>query len=136
VTRRTKKYRPKPVRVPAMIGVHNIWIAPLKLLYDIRHSEVWTVKNEVVMPALDYGDHYNAAETLDLFAHVIAKVGELKGVKIDTSPITRLANRLRNDMPIDDGSLKPVEELFERGQRLANHITPDQALAILQGSSR
>lgn len=127
-----KKYRPKPVRVPAMIGVHNIWLAPMKLLYDMRHSDVWTVNNRVIMPALDYGDHYDAAETLELFDYFISKVGEIKGIDIDTSPILRLAARIRADMPIDDGALRPVEELFDRGQRLANHITPNQALEILQ----
>lgn len=131
-TKPRKKYRPKSVRVPAMIGVHNIWLAPLKLLHDIRHAEVWEAKGIIFMPAIDNGCAYNAAETMDLFSHFIREVGVLKGIEIDTSPILRLAARIRADMPIDDGALRPVEELFDLGQRLANHITPNQALEILQ----
>lgn len=135
-TKPRKKYRPKPIRTPALIGIHNIWAAPLKLLHDIRHAEVWTAHGIIFMPAIDQGCAYNAAETMDMFAYFIREVGELRGVEIDTSPISRLANRLRSDMPIDDGALRPVEDLFDYGQRLANHITPDQALAILQGTNR
>ena len=131
--KRRKPYRPRPVRAPALVGVNTIWAAPMQLLYDMRHSEVWTVNNKVVMPALDYGDHYSAAETLRLFAHVILEVGELRGLTLDTTPLLTLANRLEADMPVDDGALRPVEELFELGRRLANHITPDQAIAILNG---
>lgn len=131
--KRAKPYRPRPIRAPALIGVHNIWAAPLQLLHDIRHAEVWEIDRQIVMPTIDCGDHYSAPETLRLFAHVILEVGALQGHAIDTMPLVTLANRLENGMPIDDGALRPVEELFELGRRLANHITPDQAIAILNG---
>lgn len=136
MSRRRKQYRPRPIRAPALIGVHNIWAAPVALLHEMRHNEVWTVNNEVVMPALDYGDHYSAPEVFRLFAHVILEVGDLHGLVLDTTPLLTLANRLEADMPIDDGALRPVEELFELGRRLANHITPDQAIQILEGHRR
>lgn len=134
--KRTKRYTPRPIRAPALIGVNNIWAAPMQLLHDMRHSEVWTVNRKVVMPAMDYGDHYSASDTLRLFAHVILEVGELRGLTLDTTPLLTLANRLDADMPIDDGALRPVEELFELGRRLANHITPAQAIEILEGHRR
>jgi len=121
------------VRAPAIIGVHNIWAAPIALLHDIRHSEVWTVNSEVVMPALDHGDHYSAPEVFRLFAHVILEICDLRDLSVDTSPLLTLANRLEADMPIDDGALRPVEEIFEIGRRLANTITPAQAIEILEG---
>lgn len=131
--KRRKPYRPRPVRAPAIIGINSIWAPPLQLLHDMRHNEVWTVNSEVVMPGLDYGDHYSAPEVLRLFAHVILEVGDLRGLVLDTTPLITLASRLEADMPIDDGALRPVEELFELGRRLANTITPAQAIEILEG---
>ena len=131
--RRNKKYRPRPIRAPALIGVHNIWAAPLKLLHDIRHGEVWTVNNQVVMPAMDERDCYSAPDVFRMFAHFIGEVAQLHGREINTTPLLTLANRLDADMPIDDGALLPVEQIFDLGRRMANHITPDQALEILAG---
>ena len=121
------------MRAPAIIGVNNIWGPPTKLLHDIRHGEVWTVNNEVVMPRLDGSEIFSAPEVLRLFAHVILEIGDLRGLVIDTTPLLTLANRLESDMPIDDGALRPVEEIFELGRRLANHLTPQQAIAIVEG---
>lgn len=127
---RRKQYRPRPIRVPNIVGVANVFAAPTKLLADIRHSFVMEVNGDVVMPTLDSAQLYDAANTLDLFAVVLP---EFAGRDIDTSPLTRLANRLRADMPIDDAALAPVERLFEYGQRAANRVTPERSLEILRG---
>src|SRR5690606_16900926 len=131
--KRRKPYRPKPIRTPALVDTHTVWAAPMALLHDIRHSEVWTVNNEVVMLGLDQSEHYSAPEVFRLFAHVILEIGELRGLVIDTTPLLTLANRLEADMPIDDGALRPVEEIFELGRRLANTISREQAIEIIEG---
>lgn len=131
--KRRKPYRPRPVRAPTLIGTHTVFAAPMALLHDIRHSEVWTVNNEVVMPRLDGAELFNATEVFRLFAHVILEIGDLRGLVIDTTPLLTLANRLEADMPIDDSALRPVEEIFELGQRLANTISRDQAIEIIEG---
>lgn len=131
--KRRKPYRPRPVRAPTLIGTHTVFAAPMALLHDIRHSEVWTVNNEVVMPGLDQSEHYSAPEVFRLFAHVILEIGDLRGLVIDTTPLLTLANRLEADMPIDDGALRPVEEIFELGRRLANTISREQAIEIIEG---
>lgn len=131
--KRRKPYRPRPVRAPAIIGTHTVFAAPMALLHQIRHSEVWTVDNEVVMPKLDESEIFSAPEVFRLFAHVILEIGDLHGLIINTTPLLMLANRLEADMPIDDGALRPVEEIFELGQRLANRITPQQAIEIIEG---
>lgn len=126
--RRKKTYRPRAVRVPAIVGNHNIFAAPLRLLQDIRHSYVLEMDGKVIMESMDESEIYGAAGTLKLFAYVLKEYG----IK-DTSPLLRLAARLEADMPIDDAALRPVEEIFEQGQRLANTFTPEQSLAILRG---
>lgn len=131
--KRRKPYRPRPVRAPTLIGTHTVFAAPMALLHDIRHSEVWTVNNEVVMPGLDQSEHYSAPEVFRLFAHVILEIGDLRGLAIDTTPLLTLANRLEADIPIDDGALRPVEEIFELGRRLANTISREQAIEIIEG---
>ena len=131
--KRRKPYHPKPIRTPALVNTHTVWAAPMALLHDIRHREVWTVNGEVAMPRHDESEFFDAPSVLRLFAHVILEVGELHGVTLDTTPLVTLANRLQADMPIDDGALRPVEELFELGRRLANHLTPQQAIAIVEG---
>src|SRR5690606_31311338 len=131
--KRRKPYRPRPVRAPTIIGTQNVWAAPMALLHQIRHSEVWTVNNEVVMPRLDGAELFNAAEVFRLFAHVILEIGDLRGLVIDTTPLLTLANRLEADMPIDDGALRPVEEIFELGRRLANTISRNEAIEIIEG---
>lgn len=125
--RRKKPYRPRPVRVPAIVGNHNIFAAPLRLLQDIRHSYVLEMQGDVILTSMDESEIYGAAGTLKLFAYVLKEYG----IK-DTSPLVRLANRLESDMPIDDAALTPVEEIFKQGQRLANTFTPEQSLAILR----
>ena len=127
---RRKPYRPRPIRVPTIIGVSNIFAAPTKLLADIRHSFVMEVNGRVVMPSMDKAELYDAADTLEFLAQVLP---EFAGGEFDTAPVAQLANRLRYDMPIDDAALAPVERIFESGQRLANNVTPDRALEILQG---
>lgn len=125
-----RKYRPRPIRVPAIVGVSNIFAAPTKLLADIRHSFVMEVNGRVVMPSMDKAELYDAADTLEFFARVLP---EFAGGEFDTAPVAQLANRLRYDMPIDDAALSPVERIFEVGQRLSNRVTPQRALEILQG---
>jgi len=105
----------------------------MALLHQIRHGEVWTINGEVVMPGLDQSEHYSAPEVFRLFAHVILEIGDLRGLVIDTTPLLTLANRLEADMPIDDGCLRPVEEIFELGRRLANTISREQAIEIVEG---
>jgi hypothetical protein len=126
--KRRKAYKPRPVRVPAIVGVANVFAAPMRLLSDIRNSYVMEVGGTVVMQTLDGDQLFDAANTLELFAQILPEFG----APIDTSPITRLAARLRHDMPIDDAALAPVEMLFELGQRLANRISPEQSIEILQ----
>lgn len=126
--RRKKTYTPRAVRVPAIVGNQNIFAAPLRLLQDIRHSYVMEMGGHVIMESMDESEIYDAAGTLKLFAYVLKEYGIQ-----DTSPLLRLAARLEADMPIDDAALRPVEEIFEQGQRLANAFTPDQCLAILRG---
>lgn len=133
MTKPRKPYRPRPVRVPNIVGVSNIFAAPLKLLADIRHSFVLEYRGSIVMPTLDTSELYDAATTLDLFADILP---ELAGHELDTRPLRLLANRLRHDMPIDDAALAPVERLFELGQRLSNRIPPERALEILNGVSK
>lgn len=128
-----KKRIPRPIRVPTIVGTQNIFAAPLKLLADIRHSYVLEAQGNVVMPSTDRGELYDAYDSLGIFARVIPEFAALSGSEIDVSPITRLANRLRHNMPIDDAALAPVEAIFEQGQRYAARVTPDQALAILEG---
>ena len=127
--KRRKAYKPRPIRVPAIVGVANVFAAPMKLLSDIRNSYVIEVKGAVVMPSLDDNQLFDAANTLDLFALILPEFAERE---IDTSPITRLANRLRHDMPIDEAALAPVERLFELGHRLANRVSPERSIEILQ----
>lgn len=124
---------PRPIRLPSLMGAQGTFAAPIRLLSDIRHGFVLEAQGNVVMPSSDHAELFDAYDTLVLFSRVIPEFAALSGSEIDVSPITRLANRLRHNMPIDDAALSPVEAIFEQGQRYAARVTPDQALAILEG---
>jgi len=130
--KRTKRYTPRVVTVPVIIGASNIFAAPLALLADIRHRHVLEANGRVMMPATDMGDCYDAAESLRIVGNFIEEAARAGGCELDISPINRLAARLEADMPIDDAALSPVDELFERGMRYGNRLSHKQAIAIFE----
>lgn len=131
--RRNKKYKPRDIRVPTIVGTQNIFAAPMKLLSDIRHSYVLADGKTVYIPSTDGAEVFDAIKTLRLFADVLSDFASLAGEHLDTSSLNILAARLEADMPIDDGCLTPVDRVFEVGHRLSNRLTPDQCLMILDG---
>lgn len=129
--RKRSNYRPRPVRLPSIVGSASLLAAPMKMLHDIRHSLVMEVNRGVVMPTLDDYELHDAPTALEIYAEVLTQLPG--GQNLDVSPVKRLANRLRHDMPIDDAALAPVEALFDVGQRLANRVSPDRAIEIIRG---
>lgn len=116
--KRRKPYKPKPGLPHPSVLTARFFAPPLKLLRDMRHGELWTIDGVPVMVRADDTNPRPAADVLRYFSRLIVEIGAVRGLAIDTAPLIRLAARLEADMPVDDGALRPVEEIFELAMRL------------------
>lgn len=129
--KRNKPYKPRADAAHDAIAKEQFFARPIKLLRDIRHGEVWTINGETMSVLEDDSHPLPAPDTLRYFAGFILSIGEARGLALDATPVLRLATRLDTDMPVDDGALRSVEEIFELARRLAARIPHNRMVEIL-----